>query len=280
MFQCEQLIYIQMQKTGCSHIASLLANLFDGQQIGKHNAPSNEQIELNKYFISSIRNPWDWYLSLWTFGVQGDGRLMHRLTRRNLLHSIKSAIKSPIKKFCYPYRELSKDVVLWRQVYSKSDDVKSFRKWVQLMLDPGNSHHLHESYGKTAIAGLCGFMTYRYLKLCCRNPETLHNSGLFSTYTDLVQFEKNNCFIDFFIRQESLEDDFCIAAEKVRPLKPEEKERIYEAKKTNTSRRNLLLADYYDQESIALVHNRDKLLIDKFGYFPPKSKKQEDSCTL
>lgn len=62
MFQCEQLIYIQMQKTGCTHIESLLSGLFEGKQVGKKHSPATpEQIRNHPYFISSIRNPWDWF---------------------------------------------------------------------------------------------------------------------------------------------------------------------------------------------------------------------------
>ena len=83
-----------MQKTGCTHIASLLSRLFDGEQIGKHNAASDNQINSDAYFLSSIRNPWDWYLSLWTFGVQGNGGLMHRLTNKNLYGALNPASNS------------------------------------------------------------------------------------------------------------------------------------------------------------------------------------------
>jgi hypothetical protein len=276
MFQCDQLIYIQMQKTGCTHIATLLSNLFDGRQIGKHNPATEDQIKSDKYFISSIRNPWDWYLSLWTFGVQGDGALMHRLTKRHFSHCIKSAFKHPKKACADLFYEFSKDVNLWRGVYDKSDNVESFRKWLKLMHDPRNSHFVREGYGQTAIAHLCGFMTYRYLGLCCRNVMELNNPRLISNYADLVRFENDNCYIDFFIRQESLEDDLCKAIEKLCPVTHEEKELIYNAKKTNASKRSLSISDYYDKESIELIASRDRLLIEKFDYLPPKISLQPD----
>lgn len=259
-----------MQKTGCTHIASLLSNLFNGEQTGKHNAATQAQIMSNKYFISSIRNPWDWYLSLWTYGVQGDGGLMKRLTKSNRLQSLKSTIRNPKKNYSNLFHELLKNVTAWRNVYDESDNVKSFRKWLKLIHDPSNSYFMGEGYGDTAITGFCGFMTYRYLYLCCQNVSELRNSGLISNHSDLVQYEKNNCYIDFFIRQESLEDDLYEAAERVRPLLQVEKDLIYGVKKINASKRSLLISDYYDNESIKLIYNRDKLLIDKFDYSPPQ----------
>lgn len=93
---------------------------------------------------------------------------------------------------------------------------------------------------------------------------------MISNYTDLVKFENNNCYIDFFIRQESLEDDLCEALEKVRPLIHEDKELIYNYKKTNTSLRPFCVSDYYDKESIELISSRERLLIEKFNYSPPQ----------
>jgi hypothetical protein len=259
MFKCDQLIYIEMQKTGSTSIKSLLSNLFHGEQIGMHNAATQDQITSNKYIISSIRNPWDWYLSLWSFGVLGDGDLMKRLTKRNdsrLSH------------------ELSENVTLWRDLYDRGDNVDSFRKWLKLIHNPGNSHFMGEGYANTAIVSFCGFMTYRYLYLCCQNISELINPGLISSYTDLVQFEKNNCYISFFIRQESLKDNLCKAVEKVRPITREEKELIYGAEKALVSKRRFLISDYYDKESIELVRSRDRLLVTKFDYSPPQIAEQ------
>ncbi|HFD31101.1 MAG TPA: hypothetical protein ENJ28_00100 [Gammaproteobacteria bacterium] len=269
MFQCDQLIYIQMQKTGCTHIASILSKLFDGKKIGKHNAATPEQLASNRYFISSIRNPWDWYLSLWTFGVQGNGGLRYRLTNRDLRGCIKSIIKNQNRSYHALFLELTKDTNVWRSVYDRSDNIESFRRWLRLMNDPKNSHFLGEGYGDTAITDLCGFMTYRYLYLCCRNVEKMKEPGLVLDFKDIVQFDADNCYIDFFIKQESLEDDLCKAIEKVRPLTQNERDLIFGKGKKNTSKRSLLISDYYDKESIELIRSRDRLLIDKFDYSFP-----------
>lgn len=270
MFITDKLIYIQMQKTGCTHIAFLLSKLFEGKQVGKHNAASEDQINTDVYFLSSIRNPWDWYLSLWTFGVLGKGTLMHRLTKRNYRRALKLTLSNPLENYSALFHEVTKDISFWQDLYDESENVESFRKWLKLIHTPSNVHWLREDYGNSVIAGFCGFMSYRYLYLCCSNPNGLKNKKIISNYTDLVQFEKKNCYINFFIRQESLEDNFCEAVEKIRPLTQEEKDEIFGAKKTNASKRPLAVSDYYDQESIDLVYNRDRLLIEKFNYMPPK----------
>lgn len=269
MFKTDQLIYIEMQKTGCSHIGKLLSRLFDGQKIGKHNAAAKDDIASDRLIFSSIRNPWDWYLSLWTFGVQGGGAVRNRLTRRRLFRPPKSVLRSPKDIFASPFLELSKDVRLWRDVYDSSENILSFRKWLQLMHKPGNSRLLGEGYGNTVIADFCGFMTYRYLYLCCQNITELKNSDSIRNYDDLFQFENRNCYIEFFVRQESLERDLCEVLEKIRPLTKEERDLIQNARKSNTSRRSFSISEYYDKESIEIVRHRERLLIEKFDYSPP-----------
>ena len=135
MFISDPLIYIQMQKTGCTHIASLLSGLFDGEIVGKHNAADETQLQSNRYFISSTRNPWDWYLSLWTFGVQGNGQLMQFLTRKNVRSSVKSIIKNPFKEYEALMVALSKDVNGWIDVYQRNDDVVAFRRSVEVSIE-------------------------------------------------------------------------------------------------------------------------------------------------
>lgn len=195
---------------------------------------------------------------------------MGRVTEKHLKRSIKETLKHPNQEnFSRMRAEFSKKPALWREVYTDSEDVESFRKWLKLVHDPANSRFVDFRYGSTAITALCGFMTFRHLYLCCENFNDLRTPGAVSSHDELVQFADSRCYVDYFIPQESLEDSLCEAVEKVRPLTSEEKDRIYKAQKTNTSKRKLTISDYYDEESIELIRRRDRLLIDKFGYSPP-----------
>ena len=277
MIIVDKLVYIEQRKTGSRHIVFLLSKMFNYERIltkkgGMHNAASNDQIASNTYyFVSSMRNPWDWYLSLWTFGVEDRGALKARLTKHSY-HRLHELFLSG--NFLGSFYEVTKDVSLWRDVYADSRNVQSFRKWLKLIHDPKYAYVLSEGYGRSGLSGFCGFMSHKYLSTCCAEPEKLKTPGLLSNYTDLVCFEKKNCYIDFFIRQESLEDDFCEVVEKIiRPLTQEEKDEISQSKKKNTSKRPFAISDYYDEETIDLVFSRDRLLIEKFGYPPPPPPK-------
>lgn len=229
-----------MQKTACTHIANLLSQLFDGRMIGKHNAATKEQLRTTPYFIASIRNPWDWYLSLWTFGLQGRGALRHRLTNKDLYTTT-------------------------------SDDVGTFRRWLKSIHHFSNFHTLGEGYADTKLTKTCGLMTYRYLYLFCRHKKLLYKkTSCPKTLSELLKFDNKYCYINNFIRYESLASTLCSTLSYIKTLSNPEKALIFNAAKTNTSLRLLNIEDYYDQMSINLIQNREQLIINKFNYLPPK----------
>lgn len=266
MFISESLIYIHMQKTAGSHIVRLLNKFFDGEVVGKHNAATPATLNKNSFVISSIRNPWDWYLSLWTYGVQGNGAFANRLTQKSLLYPLKSSLLNPQETFANFRDERRKDIRQWRQAYADGDNVESFRSWLKLIHDPQNSLLLGEGYGSTVLPERVGIMTHRYLSLCCFNTSELKNPQLVSSDADLKRFDANNCYVHQFIRQENLESDFCDAIEVVRELTDQERAIVFSGQKTNASKRSLEISDYYDPPSVDLVGQREKLLIEKFGY--------------
>lgn len=271
MFVSEELIYIQMPKTACTHIAVLLSQMFEGKSLGKHKAPTEAQLTSKKYFVSSIRNPWEWYLSLWTYGATGTGSVRQRLTTRAPRRFLKPAIKRPLHGGRALLRELIKDVDMWQRLYEDADDVESFRVWLKRIHNPHYSGLLQEGYGETSVSEFCGFMTYRYLRLCCMNRHEIYGKNSLICYDDVVQFDKQNCRIDYFIRQESVEDDLCRLLEYMNVLTTERRKLVVNAKRINESNRRRRVADYFDRETMDLVYERDRLLIEKFGYSPPAS---------
>ena len=52
MFISRKIIYLQLQKTACSHIAKLLLSCIGGKQVGKHNWL--QEYDTNKHIIGSI----------------------------------------------------------------------------------------------------------------------------------------------------------------------------------------------------------------------------------
>jgi hypothetical protein len=192
-------------------------------------------------------------LSLWTYGVQGNGRLWLDLTKATKRNSFLS----------------ESQLALWRGVYDDIKNVNSFRRWLKMIHDPDNSLLLGEGYHRTVAPHFCGLMTYRHLYLCCRNTQTLLTPSKIINFDGLQQFYNQNYYINFVIHQERLNEELQTAIENIRPLTNHDKSLIHNASKTNTSRREYLLSEYYDSETCDLVGNRERIIIDKFGYSPP-----------
>jgi hypothetical protein len=250
MFKSKDFIYIQMQKTGCSHISRLYSNFFEGIEERKHQPATVQEIESYHYFVSSIRNPWDWYLSLWTFGVENKGGLRNRLVNGE---SLKSDLNS------------NND---WLNVYNDINNVDSFRKWLIMIHQVENHVLLGENYGESDVTPFCGFMTHRYLYLCCREYLNISSRERFKNLLEIEKYEKKHNYIDFYIKQESLETDFCESINHLITLKECDLKFINGFKKTNASKRAFHISKYYDDSTIELVFQREKLIIDKFNYTP------------
>ena len=81
MFISNKLVYLELHKTGCSHIRRILSIALDGELAGKHNKATKDLFTERRVFVGSVRNPWAWYVSLWGYGCDGNGVLHQRLTR-------------------------------------------------------------------------------------------------------------------------------------------------------------------------------------------------------
>ncbi len=269
MFISKELVFIELHKSGSTHITKLLFHLLAGKQVGKHNPASEKQIEVGKFFVTSIRNPWEWYVSLWSYGNLDRGLLKMQLTRRKFLRYLLASFQNPIRFLPLLKNEFTKDTRSWEKYYSREGDPAVFRKWLHKLLDPNITVLPIEGFKNKKAAPLnIGLYTHRYLQLCCIQPHRIAGLDANHRYGELVAFDQRHCYINFFIRFEHLEAELCEAIERVRGLSEQEKSFIYNQKKTNESGWKMPLSRYYDSETIELIAVKDRLLIEKFDYKP------------
>jgi hypothetical protein len=282
MLISEKLIFIELQKTGSTHIKGLLKKLVGGENDGKHNVPTDEQIASGKKFIASIRDPWSWYLSLWAYGCLQKGELYERLTNEKKWRKMLDKAEARAGEAPEPDDEgegaekgKGKGKVLpdhftperaktyW---YADPDNAEAFREWLHAVLSVQPLRKVLESgYGKSPISRAGGLMTFRYFALCTKNGENVDKAV--STLEALRSYDQANCFIDYFVRNESLSDDLIKAVEGCGvDLDDDKRKVIRDAKKTNVSSRPHGPDHYYDDASKQLVARREKFIIEKFGY--------------
>jgi len=292
MLISDKLIFVELQKTGSTHIKGLLKKLVGGENDGKHNVPSEELLGSGKKFIASVRDPWAWYLSLWSYGCLQKGELYERLTNEKKWRKLldKEAAESGAESAAEAEAEAAAEAegdgdvavkakgkakvlpdhftperarTFW---YADPDSAEAFREWLQAVLTVQPLRKVLEAgYGKSPISKAGGLMTFRYFTLCTKNGENVDKSV--STLEALRNYDKENCFIDYFVRNASLAEDLIKAIEGCGvELDDEKKKVIREAKKTNVSSRPHGPEHYYDDASIQLVARREKFIIEKFGY--------------
>lgn len=289
MLICDKLIFIELQKTGSTHIKQLLRELVGGKNDGKHNTPDERLLKSGKPFIGSVRNPWLWYLSLWSYGCQQKGELYQRLTNEKRWKRLRSKAESRRAREATEgvdhddgdddddttddavadKRKLPADWGPERAKnfwYADPDNPEAFRQWMHAILGRRALRHmLMAGYGKSPIGKAGGLMTYRYFNLFVEGADEA--GPLTNNLLSLKTLDNEKCIVSHFIRNETLATDFIETVQACGvQLTDEQREKILSARKVNTSTRPHGPDYYYDEATLRLVARRERFIIDKFGY--------------
>lgn len=277
MFISQKLIFVELHKTGGTHIGRWLQNLVGGEQSGKHNrVPAELQ---DRFVIGSIRNPWDWYVSLWAYGCSGQGSVRHQSTRGIDLRYCREQLPREMGKVRLTPGEWTaqlladwrKPVAAWQESYRDPDSPAAFRSWLHLLLDPKHSLDIGEGYGFSPLARCHGLLTYRYLKLFTNLGERLYSDRSLGTATGIATAWEKFAFVDHIVRNEQLESDLMESLERAGiDLSDNQKQQLIAARneKINASKRRET-GYYYDQASIDLVAEHEAFIIARHGYRAP-----------
>lgn len=277
MYLSEKLVFVELHKTGGTHLGKWLSRLVPGEQVGKHNRVPKELH--NRFILGAVRNPWDWYVSLWGYGCDRQGSVWHQTTRgvswsyywHQLPGEMGHKYPSATAVARQALADFSKPVGAWRDVYGSSQDAEGFRAWLRLMFDPGRRFDMGEGYGFSPVADCAGILTYRFLKLFTSLDDKLYSSRDLSSLSNLEQIWQNNKITRYIIRNENLEEDLLVALEMAGvEVADADRQALLDARnnRTNTSSRQAT-EHYYDAETVALVREREKLIVDLFNYSSP-----------
>lgn len=265
MFVSDRLVFVDLPKTASSHVRRLLARIEGGEERGVHVPASRALRRRRDHFWGTIRDPWDWYVSLWAYGCDGRGTLYQALTSdlgwlrsRGWKHA---PVRAALSLRHGPRRRRD----FWREAYADVTSPACFQRWLRGIHDPSAATDLGDAYAASGLAEDIGLLTYRYLRLYCGAlPRPPLDAGA------LAAFDRQHCYITRFLRTERLEEDLAAAFEALgRPLTSGQRRQLSGEWRTNASSRERDTAFYYDEESRALVAARDRLVVDRFGYRPP-----------
>ncbi len=268
MYISERIIFPQMQKTGCTHITRILMKYDGGIVVSKHEPIQRRSDVDGRIVLGSIRNPWDWYVSLWAYGCSGRGTL-----RKYLAADPLSRFKPtfPIKPTAGA-KQLAHAIIDWRltrlfePLYRDVESVTNFRNWLKLILGDVGRRSLPGGYRRSSLSESLGLMSYRHLHFSASQEDVRRFSTRNRNFSSIRDFYEQFCLTDHVIRLESLSDDLSQVFKRLN-LRVSESE-LEGIERTNTSKHRSF-SDYYDSESADLVMKRDTLIVEQFGYSRP-----------
>jgi hypothetical protein len=270
MFVCDEIVFLQLQKTAGTHIAALLARHLGGRQHGKHGALDIDPA--GRLVVGSVRNPWDWYVSLWAYGCGTRGGVQGLLKGSRgdtALRILGAAWRWPGR---WPgaagdlWRHRHRDPDFWRACYADSGDPEAFRRWLRAILSPEGRRLLGADYAARPLAGCAGFYTYRFLQVFTPAAVWRREAGTIRQPGDIADFVARHGAVQAFVRTERLEED--LAAVFARIGRPDIDAATLRGTRTNASDRQPA-GVYYDAETLALVAAADPFVTAHFGYAPP-----------
>ena len=262
----EKYVYLQLQKTGGTHIAKLLSDAVGGKQIGKHRGLTARPE--GKAVFGSIRNPWDWYVSLWAYGCMKRGTIYAETTKKPFsaaVAAVRSRVAHPSTWTVGPavlFSNMRKNAEFWEELYRDETDPERFRTWLRAILGSEDKTHLEDGYPFVPISDVLGLLTYRFLKTFSDSADRAQLSRGRWTRDSVKAFTSEALLADSFVRMEQLEDDLVQTLESLKI--PFVSEKIYQPK-TNASSRGAY-PSYYDPQTAELVAEKEWLIIDRFGY--------------
>lgn len=259
-------IFLELTKAASSHLANLLVKHTDSKRIGKHNRIEDfNSLNGSVKILGCIRNPWDWYVSLWAAGCESREYLMRCATNKEPIKAIKDYKNSPSLMLYSVYNQLTKPTLLWKELYSDPYSKKNFNRWIKTVFNEKRCFDYRELYAKSSISSFAGILTYRYVRLYCDKLKTLYGNEI-DSIKKLASFDSLNNQLDFTIKVENISSDL-LAALKLCDVKLPNNgiEELYQSSKTNSSK-HLETREYYTDETIDLIYKREKLIVDKYNY--------------
>ena len=265
MFINDKIIFIEQPKKGSTHIRKLLSQILDGELIGKHNKVSSDLLNNRRKIIGSIRNPWERYLSLWAFGCRGMGGVHQNTTNSHNNYRVLSVRGNNSLNERTPDSLFQDRIAFRKDLYVDIDDAERFRRWLYLSQDKNYRGDIDLEYVNFPLSEFAGLLTYRYLDLFCNGDLVrLHHLEQLKIFID------QNGIVDYFIRNEFLEDDLIAVLSKCgEHISQLNRQVIYCTDKSNVSLRKVSTRYYYDTDTIEPIRQREQFVIEKFGYQPP-----------
>lgn len=271
MFVSDKIVFMELQKTGCTHIRNLLKEIVGGRFVERHIQADPHLFTNGRFFLGSVRDPWDWHVSLWAYGCDNKGDFHSNVTTRGIrlrnrgwkLHPVSTLTEVLESRPNWHSKQ-------WQRTFRDVNDAGAFREWLHMLHDKTYWSDVGEGYWRCGLNRFAGLLTYRYMKIFTCKKGELDALRAVSTPEQLAEHERKNGFIDYFIRNERLEPDLLDALKFTQTEVPHDAAtKLTSRPRTNTSSKKHGPGYYYDAGTEKLVGDRDRFIVEKFGYVAP-----------
>ena len=255
MIEYEKFIYLDVYKTGSTYVVSLLDRLMASKPVRSfRHAPLTRGRPFfwkqGKYAFATVRNPWDWYVSMWAYSIEQPNVLFFRDVRAVLGEEGSKALFDPEKP------------------------KESFALWLKSLSDPDFLRKVMRGhpYSRSSLNSFLGFYSYRFIRVTTPHPSLFLHRWYMWNMDRAIAHQKHAAIYDRVFKSETLTKDFSQFVLDNRDrlgFKPNAAQILERQAATpkNTSHRTLnSYRDYYTDELRDLVASRDRLLIELFGY--------------
>jgi hypothetical protein len=271
----DRLVYVQLQKTASTRIAEILQGAVGGELVRPKHGPVDERAG-DRFVVGSVRDPWAYYLSLWSFGCRSGGGLFERLTgvpRGDRQPGDQSALSDHIRPKAERSRRGRRRARRWAAAYSSDADPACFRAWLRAILDPTRAQELGEGFAASSMSAHAGIYSYRYCLLHVANsrmgsahPQAGHSDAL-------LEWVERDCLLDGSIRIEHMADDMLqVLSRAGYQLTADQRSRVREeaGTRSNQTGGGDKAAHFYNRRARDLVSERDRMIIERHRYQPPE----------
>lgn len=246
-----------MNKTGSVYVNNRLKSLNRDYYFKHHEIPSDKIIASNRIKFGTIRDPFSWYVSLWSYGCLKNKKsgVYNNLTRSKFFKSIGNVdnkIKAITKKnLAFINLNLMYNT---KTLYSDVTNPVLFRKWLKIILSDEFSPVVNYPMYHSNLYKYGGLFTARMIKFYFNNHKL--NECKINLDKGLRFFLDHNCYIDDFLETNNLDSNLSAFFEKYNfHLGSKNREVI----KKNVSSVNI---NHYCTETYNLVMNKEQILIN------------------
>lgn len=257
MFLTNEYCYVDMNKTGTVYVNNFLKKINNDYYFKHHEIPSDKVIESNIIKFGTIRDPFSWYVSLWSYGClkkQYSG-IYNNFTKLKIFGSygnVHNKFKALfIKNTAYMKLRLNYDI---EQLYSNPNNILMFRKWLKIVLSDDFAPIVDYPFWNSNLYRYCGLYSKQMIKFYFKNHKI--NQGKINLDKGLSFFLNNNCYIDDFIELNNLEINLEKFFKKHNFYNWEAEKKLY---KLNAASKNI---EHYCRETYNLVLKREQIMID------------------